>query len=178
VPAPTATVRRNPEPALRLLAIAAGGALGTLARYGVARAVVVPASGFPWATFAVNMVGSFVLGVVVTLVTERWPPTRFVRPFAAIGFCGGFTTFSTLMVEVTRRAQDGRVGPAALYLGASLGVGTAAAAAGVLAARGRRGAPADPGGIPDPDSLTTLAAERHPAVPPDPSSPPSERTAP
>ncbi len=93
-----------------MAAIAAGGALGTLARYGTDRALVVPSAGFPWATFAVNVAGSFLLGLIVTLVVERWPPTRFVRPFAAIGFCGGFTTFSTLAVETAQRAQHGQVG--------------------------------------------------------------------
>ncbi len=178
VPGVTASVRQDHEPALRILAIAVGGALGTLARYGVGRAIVVPATAFPWATFSVNIAGSFVLGVVVTLVTERWPPTRFVRPFAAIGFCGGFTTFSTLMVEVVRRTQDGRVGVAALYLGASLVAGPAAAAAGVLVARGRRDGPPVGGDIPDPDSLTTLGAG-HPATPPPGTVPaPPERTSP
>lgn len=177
VPAVTASVRRNPEPALRLLAIAAGGALGTMARYGVGRAVVVSPTGFPWATFTVNLVGSFILGALVTLVTERWPPTRFVRPFGAIGFCGGFTTFSTLMVEVARRTQDGRAGVAALYLAVSLVAGTALAAAGVLVARGRRGAPAS-GDIPDPDSLTTLAAGRRPSPSDGPGPADPERTTP
>lgn len=178
VPGSTASVRHDYEPALRILAIGVGGALGTLGRYGVGRAIAVPADGFPWATFTVNVVGSFVLGVVVTLVTERWPPTRFVRPFAAIGFCGGFTTFSTLMVEVVRRTQADRPGIAALYLGASLATGTAAAAAGVLAARGRRGSPPVGGDIPDPDSLTTLRAGHRPASAPDAAPTPSERTSP
>ena len=137
VPAVTASVRRNPEPALRLLAIAAGGALGTMARYGVGRAVVVSPTGFPWATFTVNLVGSFILGALVTLVTERWPPTRFVRPFGAIGFCGGFTTFSTLAVESVQRIQHGRVGLAAVYVAASLVAGMVAAFLGMAVARGR-----------------------------------------
>jgi len=178
VPGLTASVRHDHEPALRILAIGVGGALGTLARYGVGRAITVPATGVPWATFTVNIVGSFVLGVVVTLVTERWPPTRFVRPFAAIGFCGGFTTFSTLMVEVVRRTQVGRPGIAALYLGASLAAGTAAAAAGVLAARGRRGGPPVDGDIPDPDSLTTLGDGHRPSPATGPLPAPSERTSP
>ncbi len=102
-----------PSPVGAMAAIAVGGALGTLARYGTDRALVSDPLGFPWATFAVNVTGSFLLGVVVTLVVERWPPTRYVRPFAAIGFCGGFTTFSTLAVETTQRIQHGQVGLAA-----------------------------------------------------------------
>src|ERR1035437_4152563 len=111
-PVPSPTKRATgpgpvPVPVLRMVAIAAGGALGTLARYELSQAVVVSANGFPWATFAVNVAGSLLLGVIITVVAERWPPTRYALPFAAIGFCGGFTTFSPLMVEAVRRAQDG-----------------------------------------------------------------------
>ena len=128
---------RLPEAPLRILAIAVGGSLGTLARYGVERSVTVPIRRFPWPTLSVNVAGSFLLGVVITLVVERWPPTRFVRPFAAIGFCGGFTTFSTMVVEATQRGQHGHAGLAAGYLAASLVLGVVAAAVGMAAARGR-----------------------------------------
>ncbi len=128
---------RSSQPALRIGAIAAGGALGTLARYGTDRALVADPAGFPWATFTVNVVGSLLVGLIVTLVVERWPPTRYVRPFAAIGFCGGFTTFSTLAVEVAQRSQHGRIGLAAGYLVASLVAGVAAAVLGMALARGR-----------------------------------------
>ena len=155
-----------PEPVVRVAAIAAGGSLGTLARYGVERAIAPSELGFPWSTFTVNVVGSFVLGMVVTLVVERWPPTRFVRPFAAIGFCGGFTTFSTMMVEADQLGRHGRAGTAAVYLVASLVAGVAAAALGMAAARGRLlprpGAPS----LPDPDDIGPLAGasgrRRHP----------------
>ncbi len=148
------------RPALRIGAIAAGGALGTLARYGVSRALITPALGFPWSTFAVNVAGSLLLGLIVTLVVERWSPTRFVRPFAAIGFCGGFTTFSTLMVELSQRGQHGRVAIAGAYLVASLVVGLLAAVAGMALARGRVVAPGSPGPVPDPDDLGGLAPDR------------------
>ena len=128
---------------LRIVVIAAGGALGTLARYEASQAVVVSANGFPWATFAVNVVGSLLLGVVITVVAERWPPTRYVLPFAAIGFCGGFTTFSTLMVEAVRRAQDGYPALGVVYLLASVVAGVVAAVLGVQLARSRRGGTSD-----------------------------------
>jgi len=135
VPAPRKSVAEwFSEPARRIVAIAAGGALGTLARYGVERAVVVSATGFPWATFAVNIAGSLLLGVILTVVAERWPPTRYVRPFAAIGFCGGFTTFSTFTVEAVRRTQLGHPVVAIIYLLASLAAGVAAAGLGILLA--------------------------------------------
>ncbi len=143
-----------PEAPARIAAIAVGGSLGTLARYGVERTLAVPGTAFPWPTFVVNVTGSFLLGVVVTLVVERWPPTRFVRPFAAIGFCGGFTTFSTMVVEAAQRGQHGRVGLAAGYLAASLAAGVVASVLGMATARGRfiqRGGP-----IPDPDATDML----------------------
>ena len=146
-------VRRFPEPAARLVAIAAGGSLGTLARYGVERAIVPSPLGFPWATFTVNVTGSLLVAVIVTLLVERWPPTRYVRPFAAIGFCGGFTTFSTLMVELVQQGQHGRVGPAVLYLVTSLVAGLAADALGMALARGRLVPGAGPGSLPDPDDV-------------------------
>ena len=100
-----------------MAAIAVGGALGTLARYGVERAAGRPMPlGFPWATLAVNVVGSFVLGVVVTLVVERWPGDRWLRPLVAVGFCGGFTTFSTFAVEIDQRVRHGHTGTALAYL--------------------------------------------------------------
>ena len=136
-----------------LAAIGIGGALGTLARYGVERAVVPAADGFPWATLTVNVVGSFVLGAVVTLVVERWPRDRYLRPLAAVGFCGGFTTFSTLAVEVDQRVQHGHAGLAAVYLVATMMAGLAAAFAGITLVRGRL-LPVDrTAGLADPDLL-------------------------
>jgi fluoride exporter len=120
-----------------LVAIAVGGALGTLARYGVERAVATPSDGFPWGTLTVNVVGSFLLGVVVIFVVERWPRDRYLRPLLAVGFCGGFTTFSTLAVEVDQRIQHGHGLVAASYLLATLIVGLGAALAGMTVARGR-----------------------------------------
>ena len=108
------------DPALRLGAVAVGGALGTLARYAVSRVLAGDSLGFPWPTFAVNVCGSLLLGVLITVLVERWPPTRFLRAFAVVGFCGGFTTFSTMVVESAQRGQHGRAGLAALYLAASL----------------------------------------------------------
>jgi CrcB protein len=163
MPSTGAGPRSSPPEALRrLAAIALGGALGTLARYGTDRAIVVSSTGFPWATFAVNVTGSFLLGLIVTLVVERWPPTRFVRPFAAIGFCGGFTTFSTLAVETTQRAQHGHVALAAGYLLASLAAGLLAALVGMALARGRLLPVPRDRPVPDPDDLGPLASPHGP----------------
>ncbi len=151
---------RPPEAFARVVAVALGGALGTLARYGADLAFPVGTTGFPWSTFLVNVIGSFLLAAILTLVVERWPPTRFARPFAAIGFCGGFTTFSTFAVEIVQRGQHGQVGGAALYLASSLLLGMVAAAAGITLVRGQLveiGAVRRES-IPDPDDLGVLFA--------------------
>ena len=152
----TRSAHAGAEPILRIAAIATGGALGTLARYAVGRTLIASARGFPWPTFAVNVTGSFILGVVVTLVVERFPPTRYVRPFAAIGFCGGFTTFSTMVVETVQRGQHGQTGQAVVYLLGSLVAGVVAAGLGVTVARGRILAEGGDRSIPDPDDLGPL----------------------
>jgi fluoride exporter len=147
---------RQPDAVARIFAIGIGGALGTLARYGADRVLPTGTTDFPWSTFLVNIVGSFVLGAVLTLVVERWSPTRFVRPFAAIGFCGGFTTFSTFAVEIVQRTQHGRIGLAAAYLLLSLVLGFAAATAGIAVVRGRVLGVGIGRNIPDPDDLGVL----------------------
>ena len=136
-----------------MAAIAGGGALGTVARYGIERAVATDALGFPWATLTANMVGSFVLGVVVTLVSERWPGDRWLRPLVAVGFCGGFTTFSTFAVEIDQRIRHGHTGTAVGYLVASLLAGLGAALVGITLARGRVMPSPDGPDLPDPDLL-------------------------
>ena len=158
MPESTGTSRRPQHPAAAhhgpgpLAAIAVGGALGTLARYGIERAVVPAPLGFPWATWTVNVLGSFVLGAVVTLVVERWPGDRYLRPLVAVGFCGGFTTFSSLAVEIDQRVQHGRAALALAYLVATLAAGAGAALAGITLARGRL-LPAPGTELPDPDLL-------------------------
>src|SRR5438874_9395410 len=107
--------------------VAAGGALGAPARYEIGLAVHQTPGTFPWATFWVNVSGSFALGALLTLVSERWPPTRFVRPFAAIGFLGAYTTWSTFMVDADLLVKGGQVGVALGYAGATLVLGLGAA---------------------------------------------------
>jgi len=118
-----------------LVAIALGGALGSPTRYAIGRLVVTRGGGFPWATFLINVTGSMVLGALLTLIVERWPPTRYVRPFAAIGFLGAFTTFSTFMVETDLLIEDGDVAVALAYTVGSLAVGLLAAYIGIISIR-------------------------------------------
>ena len=130
-PRPT---RVRPRPAV-LAAVGAGGALGAPLRYGLNTAFPVVAGQIPWITFAINVSGAFVLGVLLIFVLERWPPTRYVRPFLAIGFLGAYTTFSTFAVESDLLVKDGHVGIAILYGGLSLIAGILAAFLGIVAAR-------------------------------------------
>jgi CrcB protein len=137
--------------------------LGTLARYGVERAVVPAPAGLPWATLTVNVVGSFMLGAIVVLVVERWPRDRYLRPLLAVGFCGGFTTFSTLAVEIDQRIQHGHGLVAAAYLIATLIAGLGAALVGMTVARGRL-LPAVGAALADPDLLAGDAVDDDPDI--------------
>lgn len=114
-----------------LAVIAAGGALGSLARYGVN--VALPYSGgFPLSTFGENVVGCFVLGALLVVLTEQRHPHRLVRPFLGTGVLGGFTTFSTYAVDSVTRDS---AAVAALYLVGTLVLALAASWAGVAVTR-------------------------------------------
>ncbi|HEX7744170.1 MAG TPA: CrcB family protein [Micromonosporaceae bacterium] len=106
----------SPYPAPVLLAVSAGGALGAACRWSLDVALPHPPGGFPWATFAVNVAGSLLIGVVMAVVTGIWSGRRLVRPFLAVGLLGGFTTFSTYVVDVRQMIARGSPGAALLYL--------------------------------------------------------------
>ena len=129
---------RAPDPST-LAAIALGGALGASARYGVAQLVHVAPGTFPWATFWTNVSGSLLLGVVLVVLVERFPPSRYARAFVATGFIGAYTTYSTFAVETDVLVKDGHWGMAGLYVAASLAAGLAATWAGMRAGRARPG---------------------------------------
>jgi CrcB protein len=118
-----------------VVAIALGGALGAPARYEVSRLVHVAKDTFPWATFWTNVTGSVVLGFVLVLLIERFPPSRYARPFLAVGFLGAYTTMSTFMVETALLVKDGRVAIAAMYVAASVAAGFSAVWLGIAAGR-------------------------------------------
>jgi CrcB protein len=140
--------------------IAVGGGIGSIARYGLARAMPTPPGGFPWATFVTNVVGCAVLGGLMYLVLEVWPPSRYRRPFIGVGICGGFTTFSTAMVE-TRGLLDGsHLATAGLYLLSSVVLGVCAVLAGAVTARALRGARHRTTPEPAPESVPTGEAHR------------------
>jgi CrcB protein len=119
-----------------VVAIAIAGALGALARYGLEGFVSRRTRGaFPWGTFVVNISGAFVLGLVFTLATERWGLPPWVRSALTIGFLGAYTTFSTLMFETYRLAEDRALGLAAANILGSCAVGLVAVYLGVVVGR-------------------------------------------
>jgi CrcB protein len=112
-----------------IAAIFVGGAIGALARYGLAEALPHDAGTWPWATFAVNIAGALALGYLTTRLQERLPPTAYRRPLLGTGLCGALTTFSTMQVELLQMLDDGRAGLAAGYAAASISAGVLAIAA-------------------------------------------------
>ena len=116
------------------LYVALGSALGGVCRYFVSTLLNVP-TGFPWGTLAVNVVGSLVLGLVSGLLAHASGNAAAVRAFAVVGFCGGFTTFSTFSNEAFRMLESSQWLMLAAYVAASLLAGLAAVALGYLVAR-------------------------------------------
>jgi fluoride exporter len=111
---------------------ALGGALGALARWGVATALPSSTRGWPWATLLVNLSGCLLLGALLAVLAGRFPLARWPRPFLAVGVLGGYTTYSTFAVEVTRLVDARATVLAAGYVLASLVGGVAAVVAGTL----------------------------------------------
>ena len=122
-----------------LAAVALGGALGAPARYGISVAVQVAPGTFPWGTFWTNVSGSLALGLFLALVLERFPPSRYLRPFVATGFLGAYTTYSTFAVETDLLVKNGHLGIALIYVVASFGAGLTAAWIGALLIRAAPG---------------------------------------
>lgn len=118
------------------LAVAAGGVIGCCARYGVTQLVQqVYGRNFPLATFIINVVGCFLMGLLFFLTLERLSLSPALRTAILTGGLGGFTTFSTFAMEALLLAEDGEVRTAIFYVVASVAVGLAAAFAGAWLAR-------------------------------------------
>jgi CrcB protein len=119
---------------LMCLGVAAMGALGSLARFGVAEAFKL-ATAFPAGTLAVNVVGAFALGWVNATFRDA-PGTDLWRIILGVGLLGGFTTFSSMMFDADKMMTDAQYLRTAAYLGASLFLGLVAVRAGVVVGKG------------------------------------------
>jgi CrcB protein len=120
VPTPPRIDRRE------LAAILAGGAVGAVARVWIGRHLTTADDSWPWATFAINVSGSFALAYFATRLQERLPQSTYRRPLLGTGFCGAYTTFSTMQVEVLRIVEAHRYGLAVAYVAVSIAAGLAA----------------------------------------------------
>ena len=106
----------------RALLVAVGGLVGSVARYGLAGVVqTAQGSEFPVGTLAVNILGSFILGLVMTMSLERGLISPEIRILLGTGFCGGFTTMSTFSYESLALLQYGSPASALLNIGVTLG---------------------------------------------------------
>ncbi|HEY8637004.1 MAG TPA: fluoride efflux transporter CrcB [Candidatus Limnocylindrales bacterium] len=119
-----------------LVLIGLGGFAGAISRYLVDGFVSDrTGGGFPWGTLAVNATGSFVLGALFAMTTERAILPAELRGPLMIGFIGAYTTFSTYMLESWGLVESGSYGPAIANLGGSMLLGLVAVAAGLLIGR-------------------------------------------
>jgi fluoride exporter len=103
-----------------LAAVSAGGAVGALARYAISTAWPNVPNGFPWATFVINVTGCLLIGVLMVAIAEIWPRHRLLRPFLGTGVLGGYTTFSTYVVDAQRLLDQHAAATALSYLVATL----------------------------------------------------------
>jgi fluoride exporter len=121
-----------------LAAISLGGAAGALLRVWLGETFSGGAPDWPWVTFAINLSGCFLLAYFATRLQERLPLSTYRRPLIGTGFCGAYTTFSTMAVEIVKMIDADRVALALAYAAASIGAGYAAIWAATTIARRTR----------------------------------------
>lgn len=118
-----------------LIAVMAAGAIGVGMRYLLDAAITERfGDALPWSTLAINVLGSFALGLVIALLAGQ-PLGAVLRPALTVGLLGGFTTFSAFSIEVVTLTEDGLVGRAAIYVVSSVTLGIGAAFAGLVIGR-------------------------------------------
>ena len=123
-----------------VLAVAVGGALGSVARYlMVGQMARLLGPSFPWGTLAVNVVGGLAIGILAEAMALKWSVSQETRLFLITGFLGGFTTFSAFSLEVVALAQRGAFGPALIYIAASVVLSVGAVFVGLALVRGAIG---------------------------------------
>ncbi len=124
------------KPILAFLAVGAGGAIGSMMRYAVALWTVERmGAGFPWHTAAINISGSFLIGVVAVYSQSSIGISPYMSAFAMVGVLGGFTTFSTFSYDTVTLLSDGSPTVALAYCVGTVLLGVVAALAGTAVAR-------------------------------------------
>lgn len=116
---------------ISFLCVAVGGAVGSVSRYAVALAAGHLFSPFPFATFIVNAVGSFLIGLASALLLKAGTSSEIVKPLVITGFLGGFTTFSTFSLDTIKLIASHSYGTAFAYAAGSLVVSLIAVAVGM-----------------------------------------------
>ncbi|WP_347263763.1 fluoride efflux transporter CrcB [Nitrobacter sp.] len=119
-----------------ILAVAAGGALGSVARYlvGIGFGKWLGPK-FPWGTLFINVTGSLLIGIFAGLFAVRWSLPQAARIFLVVGICGGYTTFSTFSLDTFYLIERGEMASAAAYMIASVVLSVGALIAGIQIVR-------------------------------------------
>jgi CrcB protein len=115
--------------AMECIMVGLGGAAGAMLRYLIGLLPVGTQGGFPWKTLAINILGSFIIGILTGLILKGALAPRW-ELLLKTGFCGGFTTFSTFALESQGLIDKGAYGAVAFYMGISLVAGVFAVVAG------------------------------------------------
>jgi CrcB protein len=118
-----------------VILVMSGGAIGAGLRYGLSRALPDAGTGWPWATFAANVLGGLAMGVLAAWVMRGDSSAEPLRLFIGVGVLGGFTTFSAFSLEMMRMIERGQTGLAAGYALASVLFALGALFAGMTAAK-------------------------------------------
>jgi CrcB protein len=110
-----------------ILAVAIGGAIGSVARYlvGIGSGKLFGV-GFPWGTLIINVTGSFLIGAFVGLFATKWDLPQAARVFLTVGICGGYTTFSTFSLDAWYLIERGQTVASAAYMIGSVVLSVAA----------------------------------------------------
>lgn len=123
------------EALTRILAIGIGGAFGAVARYGLNILFAKSFSPFPFATFFINVTGSFLIGFLLTVFSEKIDVNENLRLAIIVGFLGAYTTFSTFEFETYTLVREKQLAMAMLYVSMSFALGLIGVLAGVWLAK-------------------------------------------
>lgn len=118
-----------------VLAIASGGAIGAVLRHLCGQFALRFGADFPWGTLGVNVIGSFFMGVLISVFAHYWNPSAEVRGFLTVGILGAFTTFSTFSLDVANLWERGMAMATAGYIIGSVVLSITALFAGLLLVR-------------------------------------------